>query len=134
MARSLGCRQGTWLSSHVQLFAGFVVSGFCHLAGDMLVGREWTGSSFPFFPLQAIVITIEDAVIVAGKRAGIRDASWVRIAGYVWTVAWFTWSTPLFSDWMRAAGVQGKPRLIPGSIIEPIVRNIALKIGYKLSA
>lgn len=100
----------------------------------MMVGREWAGASFPFFPLQAVVITIEDAVIAAGKRAGIRDALWLRIVGYAWTAAWFTWSTPLLSDWMRAAGAQAKPRLFPASIVEPVVRYIASEIGYRFPA
>ncbi|GJE93178.1 membrane bound O-acyl transferase family-domain-containing protein [Phanerochaete sordida] len=123
VARALGCVPGTWLSSHVQLFVGFTVSGLSHVPGDTMVDPKWTGSSFLFFPLQAMAITAEDFVIALGKRLGIRDTLWVRLAGYTWTLAWFTCSVPIFIDWAVQAGL-ARDRLTELSVVRPAVSSL----------
>ncbi|KIP09829.1 hypothetical protein PHLGIDRAFT_22648 [Phlebiopsis gigantea 11061_1 CR5-6] len=118
VARTLGLAKGTWLSSHVQLFVGFVVSGLAHVPGDIMVHPKYTGCSFWFFPSQAVAITLEDFVVARAKQLGIRDASWTRLVGYAWTFAWFAYTTPWFIDWAVKSG-QAREKLLPFSIINP---------------
>lgn len=132
-ARYIGAVPGTWLSSRIQLFVGFSISGLGHVPGDTMVDPQWTGSSYWFFLHQAIAITLEDAVLALGKRAGIRDGWWVRMVGYAWTFAWFTYSTPFFIDWSIKAGL-GSHRVFPVSMVKAALRYVAATTGFDVLA
>lgn len=84
-----------------------------------MVDPKWTGHSFWFFPAQAIAITVEDFVIALGKRVSIQEALWTRVLGYVWTIAWFTYSTPIFLDWAVRAGL-GRDKLTEWSALRAL--------------
>lgn len=128
VARVVGAAPGTWLSSRIQLFVGFSVSGLAHVPGDMMVDPRWTGSSYWFFLYQACAITLEDGIIAAAKRLGIRESRATRLLGYATTLTWFAYSTPFFVDWADAAGL-GSHRAFRGSVVAPALRLVAEKTG-----
>ena len=130
-ARFVGAAPGTWLSSHIQLFVAFTVSGLAHVPGDVMLNPSLTGLSFRFFIYQAFAITLEDAVISAGRRMGVQDTWAVRLIGYAWTVAWFTFSYPIYLNWGIAAGL-GSHRAFPGSLVRPVLELVAQKTGIDI--
>jgi hypothetical protein len=72
-----------------------------------MVGMQHFGSSFAFFPAQAVAITTEDALIGLARRAGITECtSLTRAVGYIWVSLWFSFSMPLFLDWQIGAGLR----------------------------
>ena len=100
------------------------MSGLSHVPGDTMVDPKWTGCSFWFFPAQAIAITAEDYVISVGKRLGIRENLWTCLLGYSWTIAWFSFSAPIFLDWAVKAGL-GKDKLTEWSVVQMALDEIA---------
>lgn len=56
-ARALGCQPGSWLSSHAQLYVGFMISALAHIPGDITLNPQWAGYSVPFFIHQAGPVT-----------------------------------------------------------------------------
>lgn len=70
-----------------------------HLIAERKVGMKWTESNcLVFFLLQAVGITAEDAVIAAGRRAGVRSGRAAYVFGYIWTVTWFFKTLPIWWD------------------------------------
>ena len=93
-----------------------------------MVDPRLTGSSFMFFLWQPCAITFEDGVIALGKRVGLEE-NWVwRFLGYIWTTAWFTYSTPRFVDWAVAAGL-GRHLLFRGTVARPVLQYVTEKMG-----
>ncbi|KAA1475624.1 hypothetical protein DENSPDRAFT_755828, partial [Dentipellis sp. KUC8613] len=92
LARALGFAPGTWQSSYTQLYTAFVLSGLIHSAGDVLVAPAYAFTSLPFFLVQALGITAEDAVLALGRRVGvgvgIEATWWARALGYIWVFCW----------------------------------------------
>lgn len=132
-ARTLGCAPGSWLSSHVQLLVGFVVSGVAHLPGDAMVHPRWAGASFWFFPAQAAAITFEDAVIAQGAARGLRDTRWTRIIGYVWTAAWLVYTASWFTSFAARAGLAREhlPYHLP--VMRPLLDDLAGATGFNVT-
>ncbi|KAJ3850029.1 membrane bound O-acyl transferase family-domain-containing protein [Lentinula lateritia] len=98
--RVLNLKKGTKLSAYTKLSIAFLVSGTIHQMGDYSLEHRdfWAGGSLSFFLLQAVVIMVEDGIIDAGKRLGIRDGRYVRVLGYLWTVVWFAVTLPIWLD------------------------------------
>ncbi|KAJ7590582.1 membrane bound O-acyl transferase family-domain-containing protein [Mycena floridula] len=108
--RVLGLRRGTNLSSYVQLYTAFLLSGILHYFADYTVLRNY-GAALRFFLWQAVAITFEDGVIALGRRVGIQGRAplW-RFLGYAWVWTWFaicfpTWQDPLMSAGMMSEGL-----------------------------
>ncbi|KZT01625.1 uncharacterized protein LAESUDRAFT_731044 [Laetiporus sulphureus 93-53] len=124
VCRLLGLRTGSRASSNTQLYVGFAVSGIMHCGGDLMVSRALPGLSFPFFFAQAVAISLEDAVIHAGKgifapkTKGARAA--LRWVGYAWVFAWLSVSAPLLLNWWIRAGVIDASS-VPFSLIGVVV-------------
>lgn len=115
----LRLRRGTLLSRYTRNFLTFLVSGLLHHSMDVVFfmpHREMV--SIRFFCLQALGIMAEDAVQAL-------TANWPapnplrRAVGYVWTVFWFWWTTPLW--FYPAARRDDLGILFPFSIMEAIV-------------
>lgn len=98
-----------------------------------MVHPKWTGSSFWFFLAQALVITFEDFVVARGKQLGMRDTFWIRLVGYVWTFAWFVYTTPWFIDWAVKAG-QAKDKVVPFSVVSPFLDYLTASMGLNVKA
>ncbi|KAH7908858.1 membrane bound O-acyl transferase family-domain-containing protein, partial [Hygrophoropsis aurantiaca] len=105
-ARSLGFKPGSRGSSYVQLYLVFILSGAVHVGGDAKLNARHTGFSWPFFVLQAMAITLEDAVIGLARHAGFTDATpLAHLVGYLWVCSWFYVSYPVWVDGQLAAGL-----------------------------
>ena len=87
----------------------------------------------PFFLANAAAITFEDGVIAVARRLGVgsdREPAveskgkegppprWVRIIGYAWVFAWFSYALRLFVWWTIPYGM-GKTRsnVVPFSVV-----------------
>jgi hypothetical protein len=83
----LKLRKGSFASKYIQLFATFGISGIIHGAASMLCHRSLEDDkAIKVFLLQAVIIMVEDYVIDFGKRLGLRDSLFWRLAGLTWTV------------------------------------------------
>ena len=137
-----GFKKGSNASSYSQLYTAFFLSGVFHCFGDLAVGAPF-GSSMPFFVANAAAITLEDAVIAVGRRLGVAGSAsdpadsaaderngkgkrkesppprWVRIVGYAWVCAWFSYALRLFVWWAVPYGM-GKTRsnVVPIEILQ----------------
>ncbi|KAF2165963.1 hypothetical protein M409DRAFT_23691 [Zasmidium cellare ATCC 36951] len=118
LTRLLHIPKGSPLSSPTQLFLTFSISYLFHLAQIFNVTRRDMGE-FAFFMSQPCAICVEDVVIWAWRRMGLvgRDRGWERVVGYVWVVAWFSYSLRMYvgglveaevvKDWVWAYGPLG---------------------------
>lgn len=93
--------------------------------------RAWSGGSFRFFVLQAIAITFEDHVIAFAKNMGLRSERW-RLLGYVYVLAWFTWSVPIWLNAQVAAGLMDTDR--SGGFTTELVTGQMMWKGPKIEA
>ncbi|KAK0204106.1 membrane bound O-acyl transferase family-domain-containing protein [Desarmillaria ectypa] len=109
-AQTLGFPPGTKLSSYTQLYVGFFVSGNVHAWGDRMAGSKF-GHSILWFQLQAVAITLEDAVIILGKRAGFRGHILWRAIGLLWVATWFVFTTPMLTAVITNAAQPLRPTL-----------------------
>ena len=144
VATAFGFKKGSNASSYSQLYTAFFLSGVFHCFGDLAVGAPF-GSSMPFFVANAAAITLEDAVIAVGRRLrvgvspGLLESSantqenekgkgkgkegppprWVRMLGYAWVFAWFSYALRLFVWWAVPYGM-GKTRsnVVPVEILQ----------------
>ncbi|KAJ7759240.1 membrane bound O-acyl transferase family-domain-containing protein [Mycena metata] len=100
-------RPGSVMSAYVQLFVAFFLSGVIHHLGQYMLTRDYLNpfSRGPliFFLAQAVVITLEDIVIALGRKVGLKSKGW-KVLGFIWVLAWFTLSVPVWMDQQIAAG------------------------------
>ncbi|RPD61545.1 hypothetical protein L227DRAFT_562600 [Lentinus tigrinus ALCF2SS1-6] len=116
VVRTLHIKRGTWLSSQTQVYTAFLLSALIHSFGDLMLGRQHFGRSFPFFLANAMAITFEDAVIALGQSLGLGfgkegPTRAVRLLGYAWVIFWVRYSAPMYVDWMFESGVVENPVL-----------------------
>ncbi len=112
--RALHIPRGTWLSSQVQVYTAFLLSALIHSTGDLMLGTQHFGRSFPFFIANALAITLEDAVVALGTSMGIGESGptqATRLLGYAWVMLWVRFSAPMYVDWMFESGVVESPVL-----------------------
>ena len=64
----------------------------------MLLQNFSEGMSIQFFLLQAVAITLEDAVIALGSRLGHKESIAFKLIGFAWVFAWFAFSMPIWLD------------------------------------
>ncbi|KAH7870920.1 membrane bound O-acyl transferase family-domain-containing protein [Lentinula edodes] len=126
VCRQLGFQPGTWLSSYTQLYIAFFVSAILHCFGDVMVGWEYLGASFPFFISQAFGITLEDIVIDVVRRLGLRVTPvFAKFIGYMWVVFWMSFSLPWYIDWAVNAKL-GQSEVLPVSPVRYVLRALSL--------
>ncbi|TFK21113.1 hypothetical protein FA15DRAFT_707525 [Coprinopsis marcescibilis] len=106
---------------YLTLYTAFFISALIHYAGDYMLLQSYTKAlgAFQFFMLQPFIITLETALIAFAKRAlGLAGGSsttagagarpedqkklgrlprlMLRLAGYAWTLSWFTYTLPIW--------------------------------------
>ena len=128
LAKALGAQPSSSLSSYTQLYTAFILSGLIHCLGDAMVRTDYFGASFLFFFIQAVAITVEDAIIAAAGKAGssASPSPVMRAIGYAWVWCWFAYSVPLMVDLQVAAGL-AKSEMLPVSPIRFVLQ--ALEFG-----
>ena len=100
----------------------------------------------PFFVANAAAITLEDAVIAVGRRLGVAGSAsdladsaaderngkgkrkesppprWVRMFGYAWVFAWFSYALRLFVWWAVPYGMgRTRSNVVPIDIVRRFV-------------
>ncbi|KAF8639109.1 hypothetical protein AX17_001724 [Amanita inopinata Kibby_2008] len=97
-------KKGSTASFLVQVYITFLLSGLVHLAGDYaLVGRLSSCRGLHFFLSQAVAITVESVVLSAAQKLSISYPC--RWLGYLWVLAWFTYTLPQWVDPLLRAGL-----------------------------
>jgi hypothetical protein len=101
----LRVQRGSKVSSYGKLYIAFLLSALMHAAGDygMYHGERWF--SHTYFPLQAIGITLEDAVIGVADWFAFRTRfpTLSIYLGYFWVAVWFSLTLPTFGEPFLAA-------------------------------
>ncbi|TFY61676.1 hypothetical protein EVJ58_g4371 [Rhodofomes roseus] len=121
---ALGLRPGTWASSYTQLYAGFAISGLIHCGGDLMVDPSLFGASFPFYILQAVAITFEDAIIGIVRRSGVKVPRLLaHLIGYTWAISWLCICAPWSVNWSLKSGIVFTDR-IPLSLIDRVIPGL----------
>ncbi|KAI9743462.1 MAG: hypothetical protein M1818_002774 [Claussenomyces sp. TS43310] len=127
LTRLLGIPRGTQLSSYLQLYVSFAISGLFHALMTFVMPASAQHSfydrfmlAFNFFILQAIGIHFEDIVIAiykhvakessdvgSPKTRGTKASSVAgkTFVGYVWVVCWFWFSLGWGGDAYLKAGI-----------------------------
>lgn len=102
----LGLQKGTLVARYTAIFLTFLLSGFMHLAADLASGIPWQQSgAIRFFCIQVIGIMLEDGVQAIyrsarglhrspGNRSPGQPPLWTRLIGYIWVLAFLSWSSP----------------------------------------
>lgn len=125
----LGFRKGSITGRYAMLMTVFFLSSLFHVAEDAGEGMDWRNSgSLRYFCMQPIGIMLEDAVQAVYRRHSRLEGkapghkSWTRIVGYVWFVAWMSWTTPAWI-YPKAFMAKGGPedRILPFSILTSIM-------------
>lgn len=89
----LGLPRRTPASRYTRVFTAFFVSGLCHGLAAYFATGGGVRAQMDFFMLQPVGILFEEAVISAGKRAGLKDSALWRVVGHAWTILWFTFTS-----------------------------------------
>ena len=99
----LKLRKGSVINRYMNIFLTFLVSGFIHLGSDFARGISFRESgAIQFWCMQAFGIMFEDSVQAAyrsltGKTRLEPVPLWAKCIGYVWTLAFLTWTTPVWT-------------------------------------
>ncbi|KAF9002742.1 membrane bound O-acyl transferase family-domain-containing protein [Cyathus striatus] len=107
----LGLPPNNSITTYVELYTAFILSGIIHAAGDYrLFGSLDESGSMRFFFLQAVIITVEDGVCWIGKCLGVRKTAWwLKYLGYAWVTFWFTWTLPIWMEPLVRMGIAEFP-------------------------
>ncbi|KAI6035007.1 hypothetical protein F5J12DRAFT_932230 [Pisolithus orientalis] len=100
-----------WVKLYIRLCNAFLCSAFIHTCGDVVLQfKIWEnplpstsplqrvshpniiGFSIRFFLLQPLGVLVEEAIMEAGKRLGLRKGMWVKAIGYLWVSLWISYS------------------------------------------
>ena len=95
--------KGTWLARYLKIWIAFFISGSIH-AGMVEDSYDIRGSgTVRFFCTQAFGIMLEDGVQAIwarspyDRRKKLDTPVWHKIVGFLWLLAFMTWSTPAWS-------------------------------------
>lgn len=99
-----GFKPGTNSSSYTQLYTAFLLSGFIHSIADVMVDWKYACRSMPFFLMQAVAITGEDAIIALARKLSIPPSGASRMVGYIWVFLWGAYSFSMYRDLALEAG------------------------------
>ncbi|KAF5326880.1 hypothetical protein D9619_003995 [Psilocybe cf. subviscida] len=116
LADFLGLRKSTF-TTYFKLYVAFFVSGLIHYAGDYMLHQDWAGQSVSFFVLQAVGITLEDALIATAKRAGFTASPLGKLIGFCWVFIWFSFSMPFWLERNFHAGSFDEGPSLPSLIM-----------------
>lgn len=103
----------------------FFISGLIHLLTDIGLGvpRRESGAIL-FFCLQPLGIMLEEAVqsIVPGQL----PVSVRKVAGYIWVMAFMSWSVPVWLYPHLRLGMNAAD-MLPFHFVSPLIKALASK-------
>lgn len=117
-------------TSPFKFFFSFFLSGLIHHTGKYIIYKSWTGHSIvEFFLLQAVAklaITCEDIILAlaARTRSSLNANSFFKIMGFVWALAWFTYSLPMWLNETIHSWISGVP------VIRRDMQSVLTKLNY----
>ncbi|KAL3421640.1 tat pathway signal sequence [Phlyctema vagabunda] len=122
--RLLGLKTGGFASRYTQIGVAFVVSGLMHHLGA--VKNRWDDGGthqMLYFLMQPLAYIFEDLVISIGKQRGIKSSPVVKVIGYAWVFAWFSFSMRYMAayqplSWLEEEGLP--------SVVRPVLKTVSL--------
>lgn len=96
-------RKGSLLGRYTSAYLTFALSGYVHTLVDNTAGIPLAANTaWKLFVMQAVGITLEDLVEssyhkLVGPSTGKPTALWKKAVGFVWVLAWLSWTTPAWS-------------------------------------
>ena len=93
------------MSQVIHLFVAFFLSSILHLVGEWRIAGTWTCSVY-FFMSQFFAIQFEEVVLYFLQKLPQNPQTHFlgRTLGYVWTMAWLTFTLPWFAEHQIKAG------------------------------
>jgi hypothetical protein len=126
----LRMQKGTLAARYGGIFMVFFTSGLCHVMMDVwsqIPLRECR--AMDFFYAQAFGIMLEDGVQALYRKArGVKrtDAEpkfWIKAIGFMWTMVFVVWSTPMWIyPGMRNAKNGPRSQLLPFSVVKKFLQ------------
>ena len=135
----LGIRRGTTLSSYVQLWLAFLISGLGHATSILILPSptnitldERTTGLIKFFLFQAAVITLEDFVQWSSDNFlgnAFNLATFRTLIGYTWVVCTLWYSLPMAGDVFVRMRL-GEDPVLPFTMIGPSIKGLLVSASY----
>jgi hypothetical protein len=125
----LRLRRTSLTARYILAVVVFVLSGAMHVCGEIAAGVSFSESGvIQFFATQALGFAIEDATLAMWSRVTAPWTNhhgahgtvrwWQKVFGFVWVIAWFAWSMPV---WIYPASQRSNGEgLLPFSIIDSL--------------
>lgn len=108
----------------IRLFLAFFISALVHIPGNVALGVNIFATGAPrFFLMQAVGIVIEDAFFYMYRHLKLHtprkmSSGGLVFLGYLWTLAWLTWTGPSFF-WVTARNLVPRgDETIPWSVLQ----------------
>ena len=98
-------------TKRLELCLSFALSGFMHAVGESMACQKLSFGAFMFFALQPAAILAETFL-----QQNAQFAFPPRLAGVasaLWTMLWFSFTLPLWTDSLRGCGFMTAPSNIP---------------------
>lgn len=103
--------KGSFMSSYIQLYVAFVMSGLIHAAADWVLMKDLSSfkGNLVFYSSQALVISFEDAVVALVKRLKISPKACPDVLLYGWVIVCLGFTSPLWFESMIKVGLNFSP-------------------------
>ncbi|POS76288.1 hypothetical protein DHEL01_v205307 [Diaporthe helianthi] len=106
---------------HTRLAAAFLISGLIHWRADLAQGvPNAENGALTFFSLHAAFIVLEDHL--GPVFVGLLPLRVRQIIGYVWVLAFFAWSAPIYMYPGMRLGFDGAA-MVPLRMLGPYIRE-----------
>lgn len=115
LADRMGLRKGT-PRFLVMVGTGFMISAVGHASAIWTVDKHLGDGALRFFCMQALGIGLETGAMMAWRRMGGKDGELWKWVGYLWTVAWLTYTCSMQQEEFVAIGLYSR-ELLPWSIM-----------------
>lgn len=113
------------VSRCVRLHLAFFITALVHIPGVVILGESPFSVGVPkFFLMQAVGIVIESTVlymwmtITRAKPESVISGRMTKLLGYIWVLAWTTWTGPSFTWLVARALIPGKDDVVPWSFLK----------------
>ena len=113
------------ISRCVRLHLAFFITALIHIPGVVIFGLSPFALGVPkFFLMQAVGIVFESMVLYVWatvNKAKPKVATTGRVTkalGYVWVLAWTTWTGPSYTWPVAREFIRGKDNVVPWSFVK----------------
>ncbi|PPR07937.1 hypothetical protein CVT24_000827 [Panaeolus cyanescens] len=116
--------KGSFVSSYIQLYVAFIMSGLIHASADWILMKNLSSfkGNLLFYSSQALVISFEDAVVGFANRLGMKANKFPKVLLYVWVIVCLGFTSPVWFQHMIKVGLNFAP---PVSVVGYLVPTLS---------